>query len=64
MKRKELKDLAKKIAAVQMKYDKSTDSQEKRELEQVLMVLTDKVEDINDLMQLDDMVQDILEAKH
>lgn len=64
MKRKELKDLAKKIAAVQMKYDKSTDSQEKRELEQALMVLTDKVEDINDLMQLDDMVQDILEAKH
>ena len=47
-----------------MKYDKSTDSQEKRELEQALMVLTDKVEDINDLMQLDDMVQDILEAKH
>lgn len=63
MKRKELKDLAKKIAAVQLKHDKTTDPQERRELEEALMFLTNDVEDLEDLMQLDDMVQDILEAK-
>lgn len=63
MKRKELKDLAKKIAAVQLKYDKTTDPQDKRELEEALMYLTNDVEDLDELAQLDDMVRDILEAK-
>ena len=63
MKRKELKDLAKKIAVVQLKYDKTTDPQDKRELEEALMYLTNDVEDLDELAQLDDMVRDILEAK-
>lgn len=63
MKRKELKELAKKIAAVQLKYDKSDNPQERRELEEAMMFLTNGVEDLEDLMQLDDMIQDILKAK-
>ena len=60
MKRKELKNLAMKIAKAEQQLQQATDSQEKHQLELKIMELSGRVTNINDMLLLDDMVQELL----
>lgn len=60
MKEKELKNLAKKIAAAELAMQSCSDSSEKAKLEAEIMKLCSRAKNIEDMMLLDDMVQDIL----
>ena len=60
MKKKDLKTLAKKIAAVEQKYQLVTDKEEKATLEQELMHLTSQIHSLEDMELVDEMVQDLL----
>ena len=63
MKRKERKQLAEKIARVQIKYDNTTDQKEKQRLEVELMDLCSKVDDMEDMIAIDEMVMNLLLEK-
>lgn len=60
MKKKELKNLAKKIAAAEQTLSTSADPAEKRKAEEEILILSGKVTNLTDMCLLDDMVQDIL----
>lgn len=60
MKRKELKNLAIKIAKAEQQLQEATDSYEKHQLELKIMELSGRVTNINDMLLLDDMVQELL----
>lgn len=61
MKRKELKALAQKIAKVELQIREATDSQEKHKLQDEMMKLCSKVNNLEDIAIIDEMVLEILE---
>ena len=63
MKRKERKQLAEKIAKVQLKYDATSDQSEKQKLEVEMMDLCSKVDDMEDMIVIDEMVANLLLEK-
>ena len=60
MKRKELQNLAKKIAKEEKKIQMAQTPEEKRLAEEEIMFLSGRVTNINDMVLLDDMIQELL----
>lgn len=61
MNKKELKNLAKKIAKYEKIIQTTEDAKERRNAENEIMKLTSSVKSFDDLMTLDEIIQDILE---
>ena len=61
MKLKELKNLAQKIAKYELIIQTSEDSAEKANAEKQIMALSGRVDKLEDMMVLDELIQDILE---
>lgn len=61
MKKKELKNLAQKIAAAERVIENSNNKNEIYNAEQEIMRLSGNISSITDMMALDEMVQTILE---
>ena len=61
MKRKELKNLAEKIAKCEKIIQTSADTKEKAKAEQEIMRISSSVADLDDLLQIDELVMEILE---
>ena len=61
MTKKELKNLARQIAHYEHIIQTTSDSNEKYNAEQMVMSLTNKVEDFDDMMRIDEMVLGFLE---
>ena len=61
MKRKELKNLAEKIAKCEKIIQTSTDTKEKAKAEQEIIRISSSVADLDDLLQIDELVMEILE---
>ena len=61
MNKKELKNLAKKIAKYEKIIQTTEDVKERRNAENEIMKLTSSVKSFDDLMTLDELIQDILE---
>lgn len=61
MKKKELKNLAQKIAAAERMIENSNNKNEIYNAEQEIMRLSGSISSITDMMALDEMVQTILE---
>lgn len=61
MNKKELKGLAKKIANLELKMAKSTDKNEISKLEMEIMKICGKVESLDDVSMLDELILEILE---
>ena len=60
MKRKELKNLAKKIAKAEMIVQNSPDAAEISRAQQEIMDLSSKVSSIEEMIELDDLIQEII----
>ena len=60
MKRKELKNLAQKIAKYEQILQTSQDKEEIREAQSQIMNLSGRVQSLEDMVLLDDMIQEIL----
>lgn len=60
MNKKELKNIAKKIAKAELVLDQSVDPDERRKAEQEIFSLSGKVTSLADMSEIDEMVQDIL----
>lgn len=61
MKQKERKNIAKKIAQAELTIKENLDNQElKAKLEEEIMKLCSKAQNIEDMVAIDEMVQDIL----
>ena len=60
MKKKELMNIAKKIAAAETVLSTSADQAERDKAKQDILILSSKVTNLTDMCMLDDMVQDIL----
>lgn len=60
MKRKELKNLAKKIAKAEMIMQNSSDAAEIGRAQQEIMDLSSKVSNIEEMIELDDLIQEII----
>lgn len=60
MKKKELMNIAKKIAAAETILSISADQAERDKAKQDILILSSKVTNLTDMCMLDDMVQDIL----
>ena len=63
MKKKEQKALAQKIAKYELIIQTSTDKKQVREAQDKIIELSGKVESLDDIAAIDEMVQEILE-KH
>lgn len=61
MTKKELKKIAKEIAKHEFIIKNSEDPDEKYRSEEIVMNLTNKVENIDDMVMLDDLVMEFLE---
>ena len=61
MTKKELKNLARQIVHYEYNIQTTSDSNEKYNAEQMVMSLTNKVEDFDDMMRIDEMVLGFLE---
>ena len=61
MKKKELKNLATKIAKYEKIIQTTQDAKEKRRAEEEVMKLSTSIQSVEDMMQIDELVQDILE---
>lgn len=61
MNRKEMKNLAKKIAKIEQVLQASTDATEKRELEEQIFALTNHITSLEEMMEIDDMILSLLE---
>ena len=61
MNKKELKNLAKKIAKYEKIIQTTEDAKERHNAENEIMRLTSSVKSFDDLMTLDELIQDILE---
>lgn len=61
MKRKEIKNIAKKIAKLELIIQNSTNQQEKEKAEQEIMNISYNVGNLLDLELIDEAVQEILE---
>lgn len=60
MNKKELKNIAKKIAAAELVLSQSEDKEERRNAEDTIFKLSGKVTSLTDIAIIDEMVQDIL----
>lgn len=60
MKKKELMNIAKKIAAAETILSISADPAERDKAKQDILILSSKVTNFTDMCMLDDMIQDIL----
>lgn len=63
MTKKELKKIAKEIARLENILKTTDNSDTRYHTEQEIMTLTNKVEDIEDMVMLDEMVMTLLEQK-
>lgn len=63
MTKKELKKMAKEIARLENILKTTDNSDTRYHTEQEIMTLTNKVEDIEDMVMLDEMVMTLLEQK-
>lgn len=63
MKKKELKNLAEKIAETQVIMDTTQDSDERRWAQREIIELSSKIEDFEDYLILDEMIQKIIRKK-
>lgn len=61
MNRKELRELARKIAKQEKKLEKATTDEERKQAEQAIMELTGCVNNLDDVSRLDEMILDLLE---
>ena len=61
MKRKELKNLATKIAKAEKRRQEATSEDEKYQAEVEIMNLSGRVMNLNDMMELDDLIQEMIE---
>lgn len=61
MKRKELKNIANKIAKLEQIIQTSTDKEAAKRAEMEIMKLSESVHSLDDMMLIDEMVMDILE---
>lgn len=61
MKLKELKNLAQKIAKYELILQTSDDKSERSEAERQIMALSGRVDRLEDMVVLDELIQDILE---
>lgn len=61
MKKKELKNLATKIAKYEKIIQSTQDAKERRRAEEEIMKLSTSIQSVEDMMQIDEFVQDILE---
>lgn len=61
MNRKEMKNLAKKIAKIEQVLQASTDATEKRELEEQIFALTSHITSLEEMTEIDDMILSLLE---
>lgn len=61
MNKKELKELAKKIANLELKRNKTTDKKELSKINSEIMNLCGKVKSFDDVTILDDLILEILE---
>lgn len=64
MKKKALKDLAKKIAKAEIKLEQASSTEERKLLEDTIMTLTGRVTNINEMVELDDLVQEEIVKLH
>lgn len=60
MKRKELKELAKKIAKAELIIQRNEDSKQVQQAKDEIMKLSGHVDSLEDIMLMDEFVQDIL----
>lgn len=60
MKRKELKNLAKKIAQAERIIQTSNDQEEIQRAQQEIMMLSSHVDSLDDIIIIDEMVQELL----
>ena len=60
MNKKELKNIAKKIAAAELILSQSEDKEEMRKAEDAIFKLSGKVTSLTDIAIIDELVQDIL----
>ena len=60
MKRKELKELAKKIAKAELIIQRNEDPQQVQQAKDEIMKLSGHVDSLEDIMLMDEFVQDIL----
>ncbi len=60
MKKKELKNLAKKIAKYELILQNSTDEKEKKQAQSEIMKLSSEVHSFEDIDLLDEMIQELL----
>ena len=63
MKKKELKNLAKRIADAELIIQKSSDRKESNDAKKKIMELSNHAIDLEDIIILDELVQDILSQK-
>ena len=63
MKKKELKSLAKRIAAAELIIQTSSDKKEINKAKEIIMELTTHAIGMEDMLALDEMIQDILSQK-
>ena len=63
MKKKELKNLAEKIAEAQVIMDTTEDNEEKRWAQREIIELSSKIEDFEDYLILDEMIQKNIQKK-
>lgn len=64
MTKKELKKMAKELARLETLLKETKDSEIKYRTEQEIMNLTNKVEDLEEMVILDEMVMNLLEQKN
>lgn len=64
MKKKELKNLAKKIAKYELILQNSTNAKEKEQAQNEIMKLTSEVRNFEDIDLLDEMIQEFLEKNN
>lgn len=63
MTKKELKKLAKELARLERIVKTTEDSEARYRAEQEIMTLTNKVEDLEDMVMIDEMVMTLLEQE-
>ena len=63
MKQKELKNLAKKIALIEKKLSITSDKKEQRELQNTIITLSNKIDNMEELFLLDELIQNFLEKE-
>lgn len=61
MKRKELKNLAKKIADAEYRHSQATDPEDIRNTENEIIKLSGKISNMEEMLLLDDMIQEFLQ---